>query len=186
MRLEYSADAGSIRRRRGDAEAWVGDGTLERRSAPAVYSYRHATASAPDEPSVEGIVVRVLLEPWGGGIRPHEHTMPGPKADRLALLHATRTQLSPILAVYFDSRRIPAGRRHARRGMAGARRRRADPPADGHRAGRAHCWMPSAARRCSLPMDTIGTRRHWPTRRRCVPTRAGRRRRRGSSRRTGS
>jgi uncharacterized protein (DUF1015 family) len=28
--------------------------------------------------------------------------MPGPKADRLALLHATRTQLSPILAVYFD------------------------------------------------------------------------------------
>ena len=27
---------------------------------------------------------------------------PGPKADRLALLRATRTQLSPILAVYFD------------------------------------------------------------------------------------
>ena len=46
--------------------------------------------------------MRVLLEPWGDGVRPHEHTMPGPKADRLALLHATRTQLSPILAVYFD------------------------------------------------------------------------------------
>jgi uncharacterized protein (DUF1015 family) len=28
--------------------------------------------------------------------------MPGPKADRLALLHATRTQLSPILSLYFD------------------------------------------------------------------------------------
>ena len=28
--------------------------------------------------------------------------MPGPKAERLALLRATRTQLSPILAVYFD------------------------------------------------------------------------------------
>ncbi len=28
--------------------------------------------------------------------------MPGPKADRLALLEATRTQLSPILAIYFD------------------------------------------------------------------------------------
>ena len=47
-------------------------------------------------------MIRVLLEPWGGDIRPHEHTMPGPKADRLALLHATRTQLSPILAIYFD------------------------------------------------------------------------------------
>jgi uncharacterized protein (DUF1015 family) len=47
-------------------------------------------------------VVRVLLEPWGDGVRRHEHTMPGPKADRLSLLRATRTQLSPILAVYFD------------------------------------------------------------------------------------
>jgi uncharacterized protein (DUF1015 family) len=28
--------------------------------------------------------------------------MPGPKADRLAHLHATRTQVSPILGVYFD------------------------------------------------------------------------------------
>ncbi len=28
--------------------------------------------------------------------------MAGPKADRLALLRATRTQLSPILAIYFD------------------------------------------------------------------------------------
>ena len=47
-------------------------------------------------------MARVLLEPWGEGVRPHEHTMPGPKADRLALLQATRTQLSPILSVYFD------------------------------------------------------------------------------------
>jgi uncharacterized protein (DUF1015 family) len=44
----------------------------------------------------------VLVEPWGDAIRPHEHTMPGPKQDRLGLLRATGTQLSPILAVYFD------------------------------------------------------------------------------------
>jgi uncharacterized protein (DUF1015 family) len=47
-------------------------------------------------------VVRVRLEPWGDGIRRHEHTLPGPKADRLRLLRATNTQLSPILAIYFD------------------------------------------------------------------------------------
>ena len=81
---------------------WLADGTLERRAEPAAYYYRHGTASAPDDLTVEGIVVRVLLEPWGDGVRPHEHTMPGPKADRLALLRATRTQLSPILSVYFD------------------------------------------------------------------------------------
>ena len=110
VRLEFSSAPDPYAAAAEALEAWVGDGTIERRSTAAVYSYRHGTASAPDEPIVDGIVVRVLLEPWGGGIRPHEHTMPGPKADRLALLHATRTQLSPILAVYFDSRRIQSGR----------------------------------------------------------------------------
>ncbi len=102
VRLEYSAEPDPYAAAAETLAAWLADGTLERRAAPATYVYRHATASAPDEPAVEGIVARVLLEPWGGGIRPHEHTMPGPKADRLALLQATRTQLSPILAVYFD------------------------------------------------------------------------------------
>ena len=82
--------------------AWLADGILERRPDPAAYYYRHGTPAMPDDLVVEGIVVRVLLEPWGSGVRPHEHTMPGPKADRLALLRATKTQLSPILAVYFD------------------------------------------------------------------------------------
>ncbi len=102
VRLEFSAEPDPHAAAADALHAWIEDGTLDRRSEPAAYSYRHATPSAPDEPTVEGIVVRVLLEPWGDGIRPHEHTLPGPKADRLALLHATRTQLSPILTVYFD------------------------------------------------------------------------------------
>ena len=102
VRLEYSAEADPHGAAAAALSAWSAEGTLERRDRAAAYYYRHATASDPDALTVEGIVVRVLLEPWGEGIRPHEHTMPGPKADRLALLHATRTQLSPILAVYFD------------------------------------------------------------------------------------
>jgi uncharacterized protein (DUF1015 family) len=102
VRLEYSAEHDPHAAAATTLRDWLSDGTLERRDEPAVYSYRHATSSAPDEPMVEGVLVRVLLEPWGDGIRPHEHTMPGPKADRLALLRATRTQLSPILALYFD------------------------------------------------------------------------------------
>ena len=112
VRLEYSAAPDPYAAASEAMNAWVADGTLERRMEPALYSYRHATAAAPDDLTVEGVVVRVLLEPWGGGIRPHEHTMPGPKADRLALLRATRTQLSPILAVYFD--RSQRGRAQAR------------------------------------------------------------------------
>ncbi|MEO7295404.1 MAG: DUF1015 domain-containing protein [Candidatus Limnocylindria bacterium] len=112
VRLEYSAESDPHAAAAVALHAWIEDGTLERRTEAVAYSYRHATPSAPDEPTVEGIVVRVLLEPWGDGVRPHEHTMPGPKADRLALLHATKTQLSPILAIYFDPSepaRQPAG-----------------------------------------------------------------------------
>jgi uncharacterized protein (DUF1015 family) len=43
-----------------------------------------------------GVFVALTLEPWGGAVLPHEETMPGPVEDRLRLLRATRTQLSPI------------------------------------------------------------------------------------------
>jgi uncharacterized protein (DUF1015 family) len=82
--------------------AWIADGTLERRDSRSVYYYGHARPGSPDELVVQGVVARVLLQPWGADVRPHEHTMPGPRAERLALLRATRTQLSPILALYFD------------------------------------------------------------------------------------
>ncbi len=102
VRLEFSAEPDPHAAAAQALSAWSADGTLEHRDEPAAYYYRHATTSAPDYPTVEGMLIRVLLEPWGDGIRPHEHTMPGPKADRLALLRSTRTQLSPILALYFD------------------------------------------------------------------------------------
>ena len=102
VRLEFSAEGDPHAAAAEALGAWLAEGVLERRAEPALYYYRHATGGDPDGLTVEGIVARVLLEPWGDGIRPHEHTMPGPKADRLALLGATRTQLSPILAVYFD------------------------------------------------------------------------------------
>jgi uncharacterized protein (DUF1015 family) len=49
------------------------------------------------------VLAQVLLEPYGAEVRAHEHTMPGPKADRLEHLRATGTQISPILAIYFDA-----------------------------------------------------------------------------------
>jgi uncharacterized protein (DUF1015 family) len=102
VRVELSAEPDPHAAAAATLAVWTADGVIERRPHRAVYYYRHATAADPDTPTVEGVVARVLLEPWGDGVRPHEHTMPGPKADRLALLRATRTQLSPILTVYFD------------------------------------------------------------------------------------
>jgi uncharacterized protein (DUF1015 family) len=102
VRLELNPEPDAHAAAAQALSAWTADRTLERREGRSVYYYAHARPGAPDELAVQGVVVRVLLEPWGADVRPHEHTMPGPKAERLALLRATRTQLSPILAVYFD------------------------------------------------------------------------------------
>jgi len=102
VRLELSAEADPHAAAATALAAWLADGVLERRSDATLYYYRHAPSEAPDDPSVAGVLARVLLEPFGDAVRAHEHTMAGPKADRLGLLEATHTQLSPILAVYLD------------------------------------------------------------------------------------
>jgi len=53
------------------------------------------------------LLARVRLEPWSARIvLPHEHTMAKPKDDRLKLLRACVTNLSPIMSLYDD----PQGR----------------------------------------------------------------------------
>ena len=102
VRLELSAESEPHRAAARELATWTADGQLERRTPPTLYYYGHARQPGAVEPGVQGVLARVLLEPFGGGVRAHEHTMPAPKADRLALLRATRTQLSPILVLYFD------------------------------------------------------------------------------------
>jgi len=102
VRLELSAEAAPHRAAAEALAAWQADGTLSIRSRAAFYGYRYQAADSTESAAVRGILARIRLEPWGPGIRPHEHTMPGPKEDRLGLLQATRTQLSPILILYAD------------------------------------------------------------------------------------
>jgi uncharacterized protein (DUF1015 family) len=102
VRLELPPDADPHAAASAALDAWLADGTLERRPEASAYYYAHGSTANPDEPTVQGVLIRVLLEPFGSGVRAHEHTMPGPKADRLEHLRVTRTQFSPILAIYFD------------------------------------------------------------------------------------
>jgi uncharacterized protein (DUF1015 family) len=81
---------------------WVGKGVLARDAEPALYLYRQ-TFHVPGlgERTREGVLGRLRLETFAsGGVRPHERTFPGPKADRLALLRATGGYLSPIFGLY--------------------------------------------------------------------------------------
>jgi uncharacterized protein (DUF1015 family) len=84
--------------------AWQAEGLLVRDDRPAVYAYeqRWSPAGAGEPRTQRGFMARLGLEPFraGGPVRPHERTMGGPRADRLALLRATGANLSPIIGLY--------------------------------------------------------------------------------------
>jgi uncharacterized protein (DUF1015 family) len=101
----YSDAAAALR-------GWLADGVLRREPSPALYVHRHAFVTPAGGQGVRlGLLAAVRLEPWSSGaVRPHEHTMPGPKADRLALARATNADLEPIWVFHPD----PAGEFRAR------------------------------------------------------------------------
>ncbi len=112
--------------------AWIDERVLVRDAEPALYLYSQAF-TMPDGSARRryGILCRVRLEDFASGIiRPHERTFPGPKADRLAILRATGTNLSPIFGLY-------ARRGESVRALAGGADERAPlVDVDGHRLWR--------------------------------------------------
>jgi uncharacterized protein (DUF1015 family) len=76
---------------------WLGSGILACDDAPALYVYEEEQ----DGHRQRGLVGAVALaDPDAGIILPHENTMAGPVADRLALQQATRANLEPIFLLY--------------------------------------------------------------------------------------
>ena len=76
----------------------VGEGLLRPDDAPAIYVYEMADADGSRTRGLLGAVE--LRAPADGVILPHENTMAGPVADRLALMSATDANLEPIYLVY--------------------------------------------------------------------------------------
>ncbi|MEU1733081.1 DUF1015 domain-containing protein [Streptosporangium sp. NPDC020145] len=78
-------------------DAWLSSGVLAADETPAVYVYEQ------DGPGIlqRGLIGDVgLAEPEQGVILPHEDVMPGPVADRLALMRVTEANLEPIFLLY--------------------------------------------------------------------------------------
>ena len=96
---------------------WTRDGILRPDSLPSYYLVHQIFEVDGQTHTRKGFLARVRLEPFGEGkIYPHEQTLSGPKADRLALFNATRYNLSPIFGLYPDAdgevlRRAEAGLR---------------------------------------------------------------------------
>ncbi|MFI5055449.1 MAG: DUF1015 family protein [Actinomycetota bacterium] len=81
----------------GLLSSWERSGALMRPDEPCYYAHEFAWSGSDGTATrLRGVFVALELEPWGGSVIPHEHTMPGPVEDRLRLLRATATHLSPI------------------------------------------------------------------------------------------
>ncbi len=86
----YEAAAGRLAQ-------WRADGVLRADETPALYVYEEAGAGHVQRGLVGALG---LARPEAAIVLPHENTMAGPVADRLALTEATAAQLEQIMLVY--------------------------------------------------------------------------------------
>ena len=87
--------------------SWLSNGVMKQDEAPSFYIYWQRFAG-PDGREVlrKGFLGLTRLHEYADKVvLPHERTLSGPKADRLALMVATQAQLSQIFLLYSD----PAG-----------------------------------------------------------------------------
>ena len=87
--------------------AWRREGVLKPDPRPAYYLSETQFSHAGQTLQRRDVLAALGVEPWSSGaVLPHEHTMSGPKADRLELLRATHLNASPIWVLHTD--RLPA------------------------------------------------------------------------------
>ena len=77
---------------------FIADGVLVNDDEPSFYVYRMGHHDERGRPrQTTGVIGALGIEaPGEGGVLPHEHTTPKAKSDRLDLLRATASNLSPI------------------------------------------------------------------------------------------
>lgn len=82
---------------------WMAEGVLARDAEPMLYVYEQAFTEGGAEHRRRALVCGVESQPWeAGAVKPHEFTLSAPRADRLRLLQAARTQFSPIFMLARD------------------------------------------------------------------------------------
>lgn len=108
--LEYSEDTSLNNRYTRAATTfaeWRLDGVLRQEDLSGYYLYQQRFTYDNHSYTRTSLLARVRLEPWSNRIiLPHEHTLAKAKNDRLQLLRATATNLSPLMCLYDD----PQGR----------------------------------------------------------------------------
>jgi uncharacterized protein (DUF1015 family) len=81
---------------------WREQGIVKQDDQPCLYVYEQffEVHGRPFSRTALGCALR--LEPFDGGVRPHEDTLAGPRMDRLELTRATRAQFGQVFGLYND------------------------------------------------------------------------------------
>lgn len=91
-------------------QQWLKDRVLIRETKPALYVYHQSFEHGGRKYTRKKFIARLRLASFSEGvILPHERTFGGPKEDRLALMKATKCNLSPIFGLYCDPEDKVAG-----------------------------------------------------------------------------
>lgn len=82
---------------------WVKSGVLKSEAQPALYLHDHYFSFGGRDYKRRGLIATIRLEEWDKMVvRPHEATFTGPKKERTELTRATRSDISPIMALFQD------------------------------------------------------------------------------------
>ncbi len=82
---------------------------LQEDARPAFYVYAQDFTVGKATYRRSGFIGLGRLEEYGGKIKPHEQTLAGPKADRLNLTRAIKTQIGQIFMLYSDPQKTVDG-----------------------------------------------------------------------------
>jgi len=80
---------------------WMDEGVLEQDEEPGFYAYYQEYEAEGEKKVRKGFIGLGKIEE-GEGVKAHEETMSGPKADRLRLLRATEANFGQIFMLYSD------------------------------------------------------------------------------------
>jgi uncharacterized protein (DUF1015 family) len=87
---------------------WIAESILVRDTKPGIYVYsqEYTVPGTSERRTRSGFIALGRVEDYSAGVVfRHEHTMTGPKADRLELLRHTRTHTGQLFMLYTDPRR---------------------------------------------------------------------------------
>jgi len=109
LELGEPGDADFYRKSAGLIEGWMQEGILRRTARPAVYFYEtefsYHMGGRERRKTRRGFFALLGVSDYERGeVLRHEHTLSGPKQDRLLLLRAARANISPIFVLYSDPR----------------------------------------------------------------------------------